>query len=75
MYNKNENVIRVGFIRNFGFRFGGSFLSKPEYRENWTVEELLTIEDRQKIVTLLSTSKEKQKDQKDKDSIDKFKDL
>lgn len=50
-------------------------MSKPEYRENWTVDELLKIEDRQSVVTLLSTSKEKHTDQKDKDSIEKFKDL
>lgn len=75
MYNQHEDVIWVLLIRNFGFRFGGNFLSKPEYRENWTVEELLSIEDRKSVVTLLSTSEEKHTDQKDKESVEKFKDL
>lgn len=75
MYNQDENLIWVFLKRNFGFRFGGSFLSKPEYRENWTVEELLKIEDRQKVLTLLSSNEEKHKEQKDIDAIAKFKEL
>ena len=75
MYNNDENAFQVVLISNFGFRYGGSFLSKPEYRENWTVEELLKIEDQQKVITLFSTSHEKQKEEKDKEAVDKFQDL
>ena len=47
-------------------------LSKPTYLEEWTIDDLLRIEDKQVILTLLSADKDKWKDNKDKEAVLNF---
>ena len=43
--------------------------------EVWTIEELLKIEDRQTILTMLTSEKEKRQDEKEKEAVENFEKL
>ena len=43
--------------------------------ETWTTEELLKIEDRQTVLTMLTSEKEKREDKKEKQAIENFEKL
>ena len=62
-------------ITSFFSQYSGGLLTKPIFMENWTVDELLKIEDRQTIVTMLTSEKEKRKDEKEKQAVENFEKL
>lgn len=43
--------------------------------EVWTIEDLLKIEDRQTILTMLTSEKEKRQDEKEKQAVENFEKL
>jgi hypothetical protein len=56
-------------------QFSGGLLTKPIFKESWTVEELLKIEDWQTILTMLTSDKEKRQEEKEKQAVANFEEL
>lgn len=56
-------------------QYTGGLLTKPVFKEEWTVEALLEIEDRQTIVTMLTSEKEKRQDEQEKRAVENFEKL
>lgn len=56
-------------------QYSGGLLTKPIFREKWRVEDLLSIEDRQTVLTMLTAEQEKREDEIDKKAVQNFETL
>lgn len=53
-------------------QYSGGLLTKPVFKETWEVKDLLEIEDRQTILTMLTAEQDKRQDEKEKQAVQNF---
>jgi hypothetical protein len=59
-------------LTSFFSQYSGGLLTKPIFKETWNVKDLLEIEDRQTVLTMLTAEQEKRQDEKEKQAVHNF---